>query len=123
MPISEPIAIFHTYWSAHHTGARDTTYKCCGGLPGSRGCEHGPHVFGEKNAEALHSRYPFITLSSETSGTIKSSDDGILEVCSIDCEMIYTTAGLSCARVSVIDGRGDKVFDELVRMNEDVQVL
>jgi len=37
--------------------------------------------------------------------------------------MIYTTAGMSCARVSVVDGRGDKVFDELVRMNENVQVL
>jgi hypothetical protein len=33
------------------------------------------------------------------------------------------TAGLSLARVSVVDGKGDQVFDELVRMNEDVEIL
>jgi RNA exonuclease 1 len=41
----------------------------------------------------------------------------------MDCEMIYTTGGFRVARVSVIDARGKQVFDELVRMDDDVYVM
>ncbi len=37
--------------------------------------------------------------------------------------MIYTTGGLRVARVSVIDGSGKEVLDELVRMDDGVQVM
>ncbi|KAF8335069.1 uncharacterized protein EI90DRAFT_3144960 [Cantharellus anzutake] len=92
----------------------------CKRLEGSQGCDRGPHVFNEKDTEALHSRHPFISLSSET---ITNDKEDILEVCSIDCEMIYTTAGMSCARVTMVDGKGELILDELVRMNEGVHVL
>lgn len=41
----------------------------------------------------------------------------------MDCEMIYTTAGMRVARVSVVDGTGKEVFDELVRMDDGVHVM
>lgn len=35
--------------------------------------------------------------------------------------MIYTTGGLRVARVSVVDGAGTEIFDELVRMDDGVE--
>jgi RNA exonuclease 1 len=81
------------------------------------------HVFSEKDPEALHSRHPFITSADSCrteSGEVK---EGALDVCAMDCEMVYTTAGMSVARVSVVDGKGDQVFDEHVRMSDGVKVL
>lgn len=37
--------------------------------------------------------------------------------------MIYTTGGMRVARVSVVDGSGVEVFDQLVRMDEGVHVI
>ena len=37
--------------------------------------------------------------------------------------MIYTTGGIRVARVSVIDGAGKEIFDELVRMDDGIQVM
>lgn len=37
--------------------------------------------------------------------------------------MIYTTGGSRVARVSVIDGSGKEVLDELIRMDDGVQVM
>lgn len=102
---------------------KETLYRCCSQPSGSKGCEIGVHVFSEKDPEALHSRHPFT--NSEDSCCSESGEvkEGALEVCAMDCEMIYTTAGMSVARVSVVDGKGDKIFDEHVRMSEGVKVL
>ncbi len=37
--------------------------------------------------------------------------------------MISTTGGSRVARVSVVDGAGKEVFDQLVRMDEGVEVM
>jgi len=37
--------------------------------------------------------------------------------------MVYTTGGMRVARVSVIDGTGKEVFDELIKMDEGVEVV
>lgn len=37
--------------------------------------------------------------------------------------MIYTTGGMRVARVSVIDGAGTEIFDELVRMDDGIEVM
>jgi RNA exonuclease 1 len=41
----------------------------------------------------------------------------------LDCEMVYTTAGMSIARVSVVDGSGKEVFDELIRLDDGVDLM
>lgn len=46
-----------------------------------------------------------------------------MDVAAIDCEMIYTTGGMRVARVSVVDGSGAEVFDELVHMDPGVEVM
>lgn len=103
------------------SGERTRIYKCCS-MPvnDSEGCSRGPHVFSESDSATLHIRHSF--------STTKPSDpeDGMttaLDVVAIDCEMIYSTAGVSVARVSVVDGSGKQVFDELVRMDEAVEVM
>jgi RNA exonuclease 1 len=37
--------------------------------------------------------------------------------------MVYTTGGMRCARVSVVDGSGTEIFDELVRMDDGVEIM
>lgn len=41
----------------------------------------------------------------------------------LDCEMIYTTGGFRVARVSIVDGSGKEVFDQLIRMDDGVHVM
>jgi RNA exonuclease 1 len=37
--------------------------------------------------------------------------------------MVYTTGGMSLARVSVVDGAGAEVYDALVRADDGVEVM
>jgi hypothetical protein len=87
----------------------------------------------------MHSRHPFsftkaapepdlASASSVDSGKLDGATKGkaparSLDVCCLDCEMIYTTAGMSLARVSVVDGVGAPVFDELVRLDDGVEPM
>ncbi|RDB22461.1 Exonuclease GOR [Hypsizygus marmoreus] len=110
------------HWGKPYTtvmnGEKTRLYNCCSRpVADSEGCTHGPHVFYESKAEDLHARYPFSHLQP---GTASST---ALDVAAIDCEMIYTTAGMRVARVSVVDGSGMEVFDELVRMDAGVEVI
>jgi RNA exonuclease 1 len=82
------------------------------------GCSHGPHVFSESDPEALHARHAFSFLPA-----VDHTSPPKLDVAAIDCEMIYTTGGLRVARVSVINGSGEEVLDQLVRMDDGVQVM
>jgi RNA exonuclease 1 len=74
-------------------------------------------VFYESEVEDLRARHPFSHLQA---GTDIST---ALDVAAIDCEMIYTTGGLRVARVSVVDGSGKEVYDQLVRMDQGVEVM
>ncbi|KAF8591528.1 hypothetical protein K439DRAFT_904379 [Ramaria rubella] len=112
------------HWARPYTttlnGEKIKIYKCCSMAHPGPGCAHGPHVFYEKDAAALHQRHPF-SHSSDPPPTL--SEDSVLDVAALDCEMIYTTGGMRVARVSVVDGDGKEVFDEVVRMDEGVKVI
>ncbi|KAF8205066.1 ribonuclease H-like domain-containing protein [Pholiota molesta] len=99
-------------------GEKVRIYTCCSRpVADGEGCSHGPHVFYESKAEELHSRHGFSFLSNHEPGR------NLLDVAALDCEMVYTTGGLRVARVSVVDGSGKEVFDELVRMDEGVNII
>lgn len=104
-------------------------YTCCS-RPSSEGggCVRGHHVFYETDPVALHSRHAFSftrppSLSQGVNGESSTTTDTALDVAAMDCEMIYTTGGMRCARVSVVDGSGAEVFDELVRMDDGVEIM
>lgn len=102
-------------------------YTCCS-RPSSEGggCVRGPHVFYESDPTALHSRHAFSfsrSPSQGANGEPSNAVDTALDVAAMDCEMIYTTGGMRCARVSVVDGSGAEVFDELVRMDDGVEIM
>lgn len=102
----------------HRIGEKVRVYTCCSRPAAeSDGCVHGRHVFYESAPEDLHSRHAFSTLRPP------SPSSKALDIAAMDCEMIYTTGGLRVARVSVIDGKGKQVFDELVRMDDGVHVM
>ncbi|KAG8826558.1 RNA exonuclease 3 [Serendipita sp. 401] len=98
-------------------GQTNKIYACCSApFPSSPGCQFGPHVFVEKAIEELHSRHPF----TQSTSVERSTN---LEIATIDCEGVYTTQGMSVARVSVCDADGKVVFDELVRPDDGVEVI
>ncbi|KAF7292400.1 Exonuclease domain-containing protein [Mycena chlorophos] len=101
------------------SGQRTRIFRCCSMRTDgeSEGCSQGPHVFYESKPELLHARHAFSLLKP---GPAAST---VLDVAALDCEMIYTTGGMRVARVSVVDGAGDTVFDELVRMDDGVHVI
>lgn len=99
-------------------GEKVRVYTCCSRpIAESEGCVHGRHVFYESAPEALHSRHAFSKLRDPT------PSNKALKVVAIDCEMINTTGGSRVARVSVVDGKGNPVFDELVSMDDGVHVM
>ncbi|CAG7848261.1 Exonuclease GOR; AltName: Full=Antigen GOR; AltName: Full=RNA exonuclease 1 homolog-like [Serendipita indica DSM 11827] len=98
-------------------GEISRTYGCCSApYPGSAGCQFGPHVFMEKDLDRLHARHAFTSSCAVERPTQ-------LDIATIDCEGIYTTQGMSVARVSVCDGSGKLVFDEFVRPDDGVEVI
>jgi RNA exonuclease 1 len=102
-------------------GEKIRVYTCCSRpAADSEGCVHGRHVFYESAPEDLHSRHPFSFLQPPAAS---SSNSKVLQVAAMDCEMIYTTGGFRVARVSVVDGKGKEVFDEVIQMDEDVHVM
>ncbi|KAJ4478215.1 hypothetical protein J3R30DRAFT_2877546 [Lentinula aciculospora] len=108
-------------------GERTRVYNCCSKDTTDKGCVHGPHVFYESEPEILHQRHAFSELatSQAISGSCSTStvSSELLDVVALDCEMIYTTGGMRVARVSVVDGSAQPVFDELVRMDDGVDIL
>lgn len=106
-------------------------HKCCGSPTGAPGCVLGAHVFKDpEDFDLLHARHPYSLSSAfgdspspRSSSSQGQSQSSELEVAALDCEMIYTTAGMSLARVSVIDGTGKSVYDKLVKLDAGVEAL
>ncbi|KAG6884946.1 hypothetical protein C0992_005585 [Termitomyces sp. T32_za158] len=97
-------------------GEKTRMYNCCSRpVADSEGCTHGPHVFYESQPQDLHARHPFSFLEPSTSTA--------LDVAALDCEMVYTTGGMRVARVSVVDGAGNEVLDQFVRMDDGVEII
>ncbi|WWD18207.1 hypothetical protein CI109_102657 [Kwoniella shandongensis] len=97
-------------------GRRKWIYSCCGRERGEQGCEEGIHVFSDGDEDkALAKRVGFKTVKQcveEAKGL--EVGEGV-EVVGMDCEMIYTTAGSSLGRVTIVDENGGILLDELVR--------
>ncbi|KAI0832387.1 ribonuclease H-like protein [Trametes gibbosa] len=111
-------------FSSKVNGEKRRVFTCCSRTPDEEGCQTGPHVFYESNAEDLHRRHAFThTRTPADSKDGAATSDTALDVVALDCEMIYTTGGMRVARVSVIDAAGKEIFDEYVRMDEGVEVI
>lgn len=94
-----------TYKTDH--GVRTTSWTCCNlsststitGDSNVAGCETSPtHVFKINHAPRLaaYNRYQLLPLSDSQHPDMKE-----VEIAAVDCEMVYTTASLELARVSV----------------------
>ncbi|KAI9574727.1 ribonuclease H-like protein [Boletus coccyginus] len=104
-------------------GEKLRIYSCCSKTTSEDGCSRGFHVFYESDPIDLHLRHPFSLTRPPKSRDGDNSADTAFDVVALDCEMIYTTGGMRVARVSVIDGAGTEIFDELVRMDDGIEVI
>ncbi|WRT65966.1 uncharacterized protein IL334_002917 [Kwoniella shivajii] len=100
-------------------GRRKWIYTCCGRERGEAGCEDGIHVFTDGDDDVkLAKRVAYKTVNQVV------GDEGGLgkwnEVVAMDCEMIFTTAGVSLGRVTIVDENGEILLDELVRQTVPV---
>ena len=86
-------------------GRKTRVMSCCNNVFGSVGCCSGPHVFVEKDIEELHKRESFV----------KTPKRSTLDAIALDCEMSYTTSGVSLTRLTVISIEGDVILDEIVK--------
>ncbi|KAI0347258.1 ribonuclease H-like protein [Trametopsis cervina] len=111
--------LFH--WGKPFTREKRRVYMCCSRTTDEEPCSKGPHVFYEREPELLHRRHAFS--HTRPASDVKLAEDTALDIVALDCEMIYSTGGMRVARVSVVDGTGKEVFDELVRMDDGVEVI
>ena len=94
-----------------------SSYACCGGRAGGRGCSTAScHVWSGL----------LPGLNGPLKGYVRSRRrrvppaDGNFGVYALDCEMCYTGQGLELARVSVVGLNGKRVYDALVRPERPV---
>ncbi|ETS64218.1 hypothetical protein PaG_01457 [Moesziomyces aphidis] len=106
---------------------RVQVWTCCnkqigGSALGDDSCCFGPHVFKETAGLDLHRREAFIT----TEQLVESVQDNgkaahePLEIVALDCELSYTTSGLTLTRLTLVDEEGEMILDELVRARTEV---
>lgn len=84
----------------------------------TRGCSQGPHVFKEEDAEVLHQREGFLDTAqvfAELEKEGRSDGRKTYDVLAFDCELVYTTAGMSLARLTVLDESGAVILDQFVK--------
>lgn len=86
-------------------------YSCCGGDNMSPGCtQMNQHVWSGLLGGFNGPFHDFVHTKNRSS----------FQVYAMDCEMVYTNAGMECARVTVVGVDGGLVYDELVRPKNTV---
>ncbi|WVO13069.1 hypothetical protein L204_100679 [Cryptococcus depauperatus] len=104
-------------------GRRKWIYSCCRKERGEQGCEEGIHVFRDgEDDEMLAKRVKYKTVKQCAEEAERSGKEVVqgFSVVAMDCEMIYTTAGSSLGRVTIVDQNGSILFDDLVRQTVPV---
>lgn len=79
------------------------------------GCTLGPHVFKEEDWKTLHRREAFLATETVLRSQSEAKDQEKHDILAFDCELIFTTAGMSLARITVLDESGKVVLDRFVR--------
>ncbi|KAH9809019.1 hypothetical protein DFH28DRAFT_992519 [Melampsora americana] len=106
-------------------GVKQKVYSCCNSIEAdNRPCTKGRHVFIDKTPEISHSREPFIRLPLIGAQTT-------IPLVALDCELVYTTAGMSIARLTVIVPKTtsegglefESLLDEFVRLPKAVKII
>ena len=80
----------------------------------------------DEKASVLHSRVAFVPTSRLRRGLPSSASATpatAVDIVALDCELVYTTAGMSLARVTVLSGSGSVLLDEHVRPPTGVAIV
>ncbi|KAE9555778.1 hypothetical protein FO519_000992 [Halicephalobus sp. NKZ332] len=89
-------------------------YTCCGGDGQAEGC-----CLAKTHVTQM---YPKSVLKEfvEAPPRREGFDDRSMRVVALDCEMVYTAMGYSVARLSVVNCKGEKILDELIKPPAEV---
>ncbi|KAI8450674.1 hypothetical protein BY996DRAFT_4121375 [Phakopsora pachyrhizi] len=120
-------------------GVKQKVYDCCNEISTTKRCTRGRHVFLEKLVSQLNARTRFSRLKAAEAQSSSTGSERIepIELAAIDCEMVYTSAGLTLARSTIVipskststQRQGPKInsskilLDEYVRIPESVDVF
>lgn len=77
----------------------------------------------DEDPAVLHSRVPFILSSTLRDPSSSTSYFAPVDVAALDAELIYTTSGMSLARLTVLSASGSVLLDEHVRPPSSSTVL
>jgi RNA exonuclease 1 len=107
-PSDWQICTYHAQRSIYRKqgGQRLTSWPCC--EQDGCGCRTAKtHVFKITHEPRLAAYQPYRRLPVQQGNA--------LDVVALDCEMVYTTASMELARVSILSANGDTLFDSFVR--------
>ncbi|GFR89721.1 RNA exonuclease 1-like protein, partial [Elysia marginata] len=94
-------------------GVIESRYVCCNEKAGTKGCQVAPCHVHERNKTDNRSGYMKTMPASSTS-------EKNFKVYALDCEMVYTNAGLELARVTVVGEDCEVVYETLVKPDTDI---
>ncbi|GAA5915383.1 uncharacterized protein JCM6883_006819 [Sporobolomyces salmoneus] len=103
-------------------GVRQRVWSCCP-TPQAAPCQLGPHVFKDTDPLDLHSRVGFISTSSLSPPPSSSKRSELQDLVALDCELFYTTAGMSLARLTVVSSDGELLYDTHVKPPRSTSVV
>lgn len=97
------------HWGKLLRSGNKETYSCCSDARDSEGCTVGVLHVSEGKCFGLLDGFV------ETRPTLFMPFDGNFGVCSLDCEMCFTTSGLEVARVTLLRPDGSVLYDAFVK--------
>ncbi|CAL1540651.1 unnamed protein product, partial [Lymnaea stagnalis] len=92
-------------------GFVDSRYSCCNERQDNKGCQVAECHVNEKNKTDNLTGYM---------RTLPSGGDKDFKIYSMDCEMVYTKAGLELARVTVVDEDCKTVYETFVKPETEI---
>lgn len=101
-------------WKGHSSG--ETVYTCCGGDGDSAGCTAARQHVWSGVLTGFNGPYDFV----RTKARRHPPPSGTPGVYAMDCEMVYTMAGMEVARVTVVGIDGRVVYDTYVRPDSEI---
>lgn len=107
--------IFH-HGKLRNVWGHEMVYSCCGGEKQSPGCCQNKHHVWSGIVTGFNGPYEFV----RTKYRKTPPASGNFGVYAMDCEMVYTIAGMELARVTVVAIDGHLVYDAYVRPENEI---
>ncbi|XP_059167070.1 RNA exonuclease 1 homolog [Physella acuta] len=107
-PATVERCIYHFSNARKQRGSSVYLYPCCNAKVGSSGCQVAENHVHDSNK------------TDDLTGYVKTRPGQDHHIYSLDCEMVYTKAGMELARVTIIGEDCEIVYEKLVKPYTDI---